>query len=120
MDAIPVHLLPQRHAVVDIMKKGMSLPINVVVILVVAVIVLLAVVVFFMGSFKGSSTGMDCESKLGTGCTQFVLAGGCDWDPAHLPDGWANGYKTLKEGIVCTLGGDGTYSQAKELCCTNK
>jgi len=105
--------------VVDIMKKGMSLPINIVVILVVAVIVLLAVVVFFMGSFSGSSEGMDCESKLRTGCTQFVLAGGCDWTDASK--GWPNGYETLKEGVACTLGGDANdviYTQAQELCCT--
>ncbi|MCD6398754.1 MAG: hypothetical protein J7L08_02430 [Candidatus Aenigmarchaeota archaeon] len=101
------------------MKKGMSLPINIVVILVVAVIVLLAVVVFFMGSFSGSSEGMDCESKLRTGCTQFVLAGGCDW--ADASKGWPNGYETLKEGVACTLGGDANdviYTQAQELCCT--
>lgn len=103
------------------MKKGMSLPINIVVILVVAVIVLLAVVVFFMGGFHESSTGMNCESKLRTGCTQFVLAGGCDWTAAS--DGWSGGYARLKEGIACTLGGDAssvTYTQAQELCCTDK
>lgn len=99
------------------MKKGTSLPINVMIILVIAIVVLLAIVVFFMGGFSGSSKGLNCEGKLRTGCTQFVMAGGCDWTTEQTS--WSSGYTTLKEGITCTTGNSNpSYTDAQDLCCS--
>ena len=102
------------------MKKGISLPINVVVILVIAIIVMLGIVIFFTGGFSGSSSGLNCESMLRTGCTQFTLRGGCEED-STLTNNDVSDMKNLVDGLNCTLGGTLQLSQvlteAKKHCC---
>jgi len=103
------------------MKKGVSLPINVVVILVIAIIVMLGVILFFTKGFSGSSTGLNCESKLRSGCTQFSLRGGCN-DNTNLKNSDVQSIKTLVEGINCTEGGklktnQITLAKAQSYCC---
>jgi len=97
------------------MKKGSSLPINVVIVLIIAIIVLVGIVVFFGGAFGESSTSLSCESKLQNGCTQFNLAGGCN-DLTHLTTSDVEDMKNLKEGLECT-GFDATLDSAKKMCC---
>lgn len=62
-------------------KKGIALPINMLVILAVAVIVLLAVVAFFMGSFETGT--VDEQTVLNECCGQVVRYGECHVDNWH-------------------------------------
>lgn len=67
--------------------KGLSLPINVLVIVVVAIIVLLGVVAIYFGGFSPFSSAISVEGVKNGVCEEIVRTG-CTKDPAtiNLPE----------------------------------
>ena len=65
------------------MKKGISIPINTLVMLAIAIIVLLAATAWFMLSWTSSSDTMMRQQALKDCCIGYVSAG-CE----ALPDAW--------------------------------
>ncbi|MBI5347585.1 MAG: hypothetical protein HZB66_03170 [Candidatus Aenigmarchaeota archaeon] len=55
--------------------KGMSLPINIIVILIVVLLVLLAVAAFFAGGFGGGTGTMSDTAALQKGCGMWMSRG---------------------------------------------
>jgi len=76
--------------------KGISLPINMIVIIAISVIVLLAIAAFFMGGFIGGSTTISDQSALSSGCGTWKNRGcapnenfkivGYDWNLDNQTD----------------------------------
>ncbi|MFB6076014.1 MAG: hypothetical protein ABEK17_02620 [Candidatus Aenigmatarchaeota archaeon] len=58
-------------------KKGVSLPVNVLVILAIAVVVLLGIVAFFAGGMDPTKESMNKQSVLDRCCATFAQMGGC-------------------------------------------
>lgn len=56
-------------------KKGISLPVNVLVVLAIAIVVLLGVVAFFTGSLKPARTSTEAMNNFKACCTSYVLNG---------------------------------------------
>ena len=56
------------------MKKGISMPINTLVMLAIAIIVLLAATAWFMLSWTRSSQGLDSQQKFKDCCIGYVQA----------------------------------------------
>ena len=52
--------------------KGVSIPINTLIMLAVAIIVLLAAVAWFMGAFTGTSTDQVYRQRFQNSCSQWV------------------------------------------------
>ncbi|MCD6478001.1 MAG: hypothetical protein J7K87_03285 [Candidatus Aenigmarchaeota archaeon] len=103
------------------MKKGMSIPINTIIILAVGLIVLLGIVAFFVGAFGTPSSTMKCQAKLSAECQKFVSAGGCD-DKIKASD--MSNYGDLVDAINCTLGykwnppnNQKKLEKAESMCC---
>lgn len=57
--------------------KGISLPINMLVVLAISIVVLLAVVAFFMGTFGGQASGIREKGKINACCQDYVAGGYC-------------------------------------------
>ncbi len=64
--------------------KGLSLPINLIVILVIALLVMLAGAAFFAGSFGSGSSAMSDTAALQKGCGMW-MARGCKQVPTGFP-----------------------------------
>ena len=72
------------------MKKGISIPINTLVMLAIAVIVLLAVTAWFMLVWTRQGESVDAQTRFQS-CCQGYVAAGCpgepsDWDCNIYPD----------------------------------
>jgi hypothetical protein len=109
-----------------IMKKGITLPINTLVIVAIAVIILLALAAFFMGGFAPTSQKMQQRQEFLNACqvwTQF----NCDENYGNINDifkkynVWTEKYKT--GGTPCTQLGtpgcptkDDVLSELKSAC----
>ena len=63
------------------MKKGISLPINVLIILAIAVVVLAVLIGFLMRIWGPSTNPMICQSNFQSECMKFISAGGCKDPP---------------------------------------
>ncbi|MCD6557858.1 MAG: hypothetical protein J7K31_02385 [Candidatus Aenigmarchaeota archaeon] len=62
------------------MKKGVSLPINMIIIMIIAVLALLVILAFFMpGWFKQTGT-IDVETAFTKGCNSLSILHNCDPD----------------------------------------
>ncbi len=82
-------------------KKGISMPINMLVILAVAVIVLLAVVAFFMGGFE--TDPVDEQAIRNACCSEVVTQGHCG-PGADEDQGWDD--LADNDDFNATVGGD--------------
>lgn len=58
-----------------VMKKGMELPVNTLVVVAIAVIVILAIAAFFMGGFGGSSKDIQNRQTFLNACGSWVQTG---------------------------------------------
>ncbi len=58
-----------------VLKKGMELPVNTLVVVAIAVIVILAIAAFFMGGFGGSSQDMQNRQAFLNECSGWVQSG---------------------------------------------
>ena len=101
------------------MRKGMSIPINTIVILAMALIVLLGIVAFFTGSFSTPANSVKCRSQLSAACQSFASNGGCEKDATA-----SDVTSKLVDAINCTKGwtwnptdNDDKLETAKTMCC---
>ncbi|MFB6076013.1 MAG: hypothetical protein ABEK17_02615 [Candidatus Aenigmatarchaeota archaeon] len=92
-------------------KKGVSLPVNVLVILAIAVIVLVGLISFFSGSMSGSSESISNQQVFSTCCTNYIQAGGCS-DSTVKASGFTcqNGKKL--DAVATDLGYGGNIDDA--------
>lgn len=65
-------------------RKGVSLPVNVLVILAIAIVVLLGIIAFFTGAFQGGGGGVKATNKFQSCCVQWRAAG-CGAMPDECP-----------------------------------
>ncbi|MFB6088219.1 MAG: hypothetical protein ABEK36_00390 [Candidatus Aenigmatarchaeota archaeon] len=96
-------------------KKGVSLPVNVLVVLAIAIVVLLGVITFFSGSLTPTQESMTRQRALNMACTSFVQSGGCS---AGNPGAIASSIKTpgVEEDNLEKLAGK-MGTSAKSVCC---
>lgn len=87
-------------------KKGISLPINMLVILAVAVIVLLAVVAFFFSNVVTSNKSVSLSTAWSNACTRVITTYGCSVDSVN---------SALDAGTFLVRYGNGT-SPFDEIC----
>ncbi|RLJ03791.1 MAG: hypothetical protein DRP08_02995 [Candidatus Aenigmatarchaeota archaeon] len=87
-------------------KKGISLPINMLVILAVAVIVLLAVVAFFFSNVVKSGESVSLSTAWSNACTRVITTYGCSVDSVN---------SALDAGTFLVRYGNGT-SPFDEIC----
>ena len=57
--------------------KGVSLPINMLIILIIAIIVLIASLAMFTNVFSQSSSGLQLDAAKNSGCQKFISLNGC-------------------------------------------
>lgn len=88
-------------------RKGMSLPVETIVIIAIAVLVMVVLVVFFIGGFGSQMTNISDQNALTTGCTNFVLRYGCK--VSDMINVKISGYNA-------TCGGE-TYSNTLTVAC---
>jgi len=63
------------------LRKGISIPINTLVMLAIAIIVLLATVAWFMGAFAPTATQQKLQTDFRNSCSYWVNSN-CDGDPS--------------------------------------
>ncbi|RLJ03467.1 MAG: hypothetical protein DRP11_00625 [Candidatus Aenigmatarchaeota archaeon] len=82
-------------------RKGVSLPINTLVILAIAIIVLLAIVAFFMGAFTPGAEVQKARADFNKACG--ALVNDCSKDPDTIT-GLRDAYCTMNglSGAACT------------------
>lgn len=82
------------------MKKGVSIPINTLVMLAVAIIVLLAAVAWFMGAFGPTATESNLKQRFDTSCIKWTSSNcepngdGVDDVPDNICDAYNELMKT--------------------------
>lgn len=94
------------------MAKGISLPINVLVILVIAVVVLISLIVLVM-----MQPSFGCDTAKASGCLKMVQD--CDADPATIPVESFTHQGQLIDDLqeVCTsCYGKATADECREFC----
>lgn len=70
-----------------VLKKGMELPVNTLVVVAIAVIVILAIAAFFMGGFGGSSKDIQNRQAFMNECSGWTQTGCGDTDmPSNLKE----------------------------------
>jgi len=105
------------------MKKGVSIPINTLVMLAVAIIVLLAAVAWFMGAFAPTATSSNlkqrfdtsCISWTTTNCKSYTHSAGCalaDTNCGYVPTNVCRAY-------VAFQGADDTVPGNLQTFCSN-
>ncbi len=62
------------------MRKGVSLPINMIIIMIIAVLALLVIIAFFMPGWFGQTGSIDVETAFNRGCNTLATLRGCDAD----------------------------------------
>lgn len=67
-----------------VLKKGMELPINTLVVVAIAVIVILAIAAFFMGGFGGSSKGIQNMQAFKNSCSGWTQTGCAGTEPSDV------------------------------------
>jgi hypothetical protein len=90
------------------MKKGVSIPINTLVMLAVAIIVLLAAVAWFMGAFAPTAQESSLKQKFDSSCMTWTM-NNCnetmDGDD-DVPESTCGAYNKLMYNIVSDTGCD--------------
>lgn len=93
--------------------KGVSIPINVIIILVIGIIVMLAVVGFFITQFRNTSSGMRTATLFQRACSiwQLVNCDESEWTKIKVEG------KTIKQ--ICNLTGFDVSKAdpCKKACC---
>jgi len=79
--------------------RGMSLPIEMIVVIAVAVLVLVVIAVFFVGGAGGQIGTIEDRNALSNGCIDLVLRpNGCATGPPEPEDIKISGYNTTCGG----------------------
>ena len=83
--------------------KGVSIPINTLVMLAVAIIVLLAAVAWFMGAFAPTASQQTYKQKFDSACTSWVSSNcALDGSSDDVPDAICNAYNDLMQSTATT------------------
>ena len=93
-------------------KKGISLPINTLIIILLGVVALAVIIGSFMGSIRNSGDDMSSQSKIQNGCNLWVTRGCCKKDCGSdtMPT-------NLEEGLDEMGLSDPTESEIDDYCC---
>jgi len=87
------------------MKKGISLPIEMIVIIAIAVLVLVVIAAFFVGGFGKLPGGLSDNAAFAAGCNLLRTTHNCATDPSQItvPNYKPPGYTTDQTlGMACT------------------
>lgn len=80
-------------------KKGISLPVNMLVILSISIVVLLATVAFFMGTFSQSSEGTKSRADFNSACSSWTNSNCAEEaEGDHVPDHICGAYNKMQGG----------------------
>ena len=92
--------------------KGVSIPINTLVMLAVAIIVLLAAVAWFMGAFGPTATESNLKQRFDTACIKWTSSN-CEKDTTtdNVPDNICTAYNDLMKTT-----GDCTHASVASAC----
>ena len=93
-------------------KKGISLPINTLIIILLGVVALAVIIGSFMSSIRDSGDDMSYQSKLQNGCNLWVTRGCCEPEVSCT----GNVPQQLKDGLK-GIGMGQTASDADTYCC---
>ena len=100
-----------------IVEKGVSLPINTIIIVVIAVIVLIALIAMFSGVFSQSSSSMSLEAATKAACQNvnpsLCISGKFDIRQARTP---VKGFDANKNGKINDAHYDPTYNTLTTYC----
>lgn len=88
------------------MRKGIELPVNVLVIVAVAVIVLLGIIALFMGGFGSSAATLEQRTAFNEHCAQIIT----DCDATSYPD------QTEFVSACVAIYGSGDFNTCKVRC----
>ncbi len=92
------------------MKKGLSLPINLIVILAIAILVMVVVAAFFVMSTGSTFSGISDQQAWNSGCSMAKLRGCIESDFGSTTPLYVDGYDPKKNDIK-DVNGHSTCSQ---------
>ena len=109
-------------------KKGISLPIEMIIIIAIAVLVLIVLAAFFIGGFGGAGSSINHQQAFGQGCSRLKFTHDCslsiDTSDIKIPSYFAPGETTNPKSLddACRALGytDTSNPTCREACgCTN-
>src|SRR3989338_2522528 len=89
------------------MKKGLELPINMIVVIAIAVLVLVVVAAFFAGRLGQGTNDINLQSAFGTGCNALRSSYNCAGDLSFMVNYQESGSTNTQTSFarICLLSG---------------